>query len=117
MPWNDVDGLAFIMLVNGVFGFDKKRVGGLSYVASGKKENERILLLDLGSSSNVYNNMHGLFCYLKGGQVDYGVQDSKVLAFTSSEPWKEEVITITFRILIVCNPGFKPLVILNYIFV
>ena len=36
MPWNDVDGLPFIILANGVFGSDKRRVGGLSDFASGR---------------------------------------------------------------------------------
>ena len=62
------------------------------------------LIWDLCPTSTIICMNHSV--YLKGGQVDYGVQDNRVLAFASSEPWKEEVKTITFQISIVCNSDF-----------
>uniref|UniRef100_A0A6N2LMQ7 Lipase-like C-terminal domain-containing protein n=1 Tax=Salix viminalis TaxID=40686 RepID=A0A6N2LMQ7_SALVM len=56
-----VDDLPPIVLVHGIFGFGKGRLGGLSYFAGAEKKDERA---------------RELFYYLKGGQVDYGEEHS-----------------------------------------
>ena len=73
----NVDGLPPIILVHGIFGFGKGRVGGLSYFAWAEKKDERVLVPDLGSLTSIYDRERELFYYLKGGQVDYGEEHSK----------------------------------------
>ncbi|KAL5545425.1 hypothetical protein UlMin_005112 [Ulmus minor] len=59
----NVDNLPPIVLVRGIFGFGKVRLGGLSYFAGAKKKDERVLVPNLGS--------------LTSGQVDYGEEHNK----------------------------------------
>nr|GMD20862.1 Alpha/Beta hydrolase fold containing protein [Ipomoea batatas] len=66
-----------IVLVHGIFGFGKGRLGGLSYFAGAEKKDERVLVPDLGSLTSVYDRARELFYYLKGGQVDYGEEHSR----------------------------------------
>ncbi|KAK6802529.1 hypothetical protein RDI58_000309 [Solanum bulbocastanum] len=66
-----------IVLVHGIFGFGKGRLGGLSYFAGAEKKDDRVLVPDLGSLTSIYDRARGLFYYLKGGQVDYGEEHSK----------------------------------------
>ncbi|KAL9664085.1 hypothetical protein QQ045_019482 [Rhodiola kirilowii] len=66
-----------IVLVHGIFGFGKGRLGGLSYFAGAEKKDERVLVPDLGSLTSIYDRARELFYYLKGGQVDYGEEHSK----------------------------------------
>ncbi|XP_055810352.1 uncharacterized protein LOC129880378 [Solanum dulcamara] len=66
-----------IVLVHGIFGFGKGRLGGLSYFAGAEKKDNRVLVPDLGSLTSVYDRACELFYYLKGGQVDYGEEHSK----------------------------------------
>nr|POF06262.1 lipase 1 [Quercus suber] len=73
----NVDSLPPIVLVHGIFGFGKGRLGGLSYFAGAEKKDERVLVPDLGSLTSVYDRARELFYYLKGGQVDYGEEHSK----------------------------------------
>ncbi|GAV57501.1 hypothetical protein CFOL_v3_01038 [Cephalotus follicularis] len=73
----NVDGLPPIVLVHGIFGFGKGRLGGLSYFAGAEKKDERVLVPDLGSLTSIYDRARELFYYLKGGQVDYGEEHSK----------------------------------------
>ncbi|WRX14762.1 hypothetical protein QQP08_009109 [Theobroma cacao] len=68
----NVDALPPIVLVHGIFGFGKGRLGGLSYFAGAEKKDERVLVPDLGSLTSIYDRARELFYYLKGGQVDYG---------------------------------------------
>ncbi|CAL5421300.1 unnamed protein product [Camellia sinensis] len=71
------DGLPPIVLVHGIFGFGKGRLGGLSYFAGAEKKDERVLVPDLGSLTSIYDRARELFYYLKGGQVDYSEEHSK----------------------------------------
>lgn len=73
---NAVD-LPPIVLVHGIFGFGKGRLGGLSYFAGAEKKDEKVLVPDLGSLTSIYDRARELFYYLKGGQVDYGEEHSK----------------------------------------
>ncbi|PHT99229.1 hypothetical protein BC332_31836 [Capsicum chinense] len=66
-----------IVLVHGIFGFGKGRLGGLSYFAGAEKKDDRVLVPDLGSLTSVYDRARELFYYLKGGRVDYGEEHSK----------------------------------------
>ncbi|CAM8876713.1 unnamed protein product [Rhodiola kirilowii] len=65
-----------IVLVHGIFGFGKGRLGGLSYFAGAEKKDERVLVPDLGSLTSIYDRARELFYYLKGGRVDYGEEHS-----------------------------------------
>ncbi|CAL9092124.1 unnamed protein product [Musa textilis] len=65
-----------IVLVHGIFGFGKGRLGGLSYFAGAEKKDDRVLVPDLGALTSIYDRARELFYYLKGGQVDYGVEHS-----------------------------------------
>ncbi|KAJ8622566.1 hypothetical protein MRB53_031095 [Persea americana] len=71
------DGLPPIVLVHGIFGFGKGRLGGLSYFAGAEKKDERVLVPDLGSLTSIHDRARELFYYLKGGRVDYGEEHSK----------------------------------------
>ncbi|KAI6694876.1 hypothetical protein NL676_022586 [Syzygium grande] len=73
----NVDGLPPIVLLHGIFGFGKGKLGGLSYFAGAEKKDERVLVPDLGSLTSIYDRACELFYYLKGGQVDYGEEHSK----------------------------------------
>lgn len=44
-----------IVLVHGIFGFGKGRLGGLSYFAGAEKKDDRVLVPDLGSLTSVYD--------------------------------------------------------------
>ncbi|KAL6844451.1 hypothetical protein ACP4OV_026124 [Aristida adscensionis] len=65
-----------IVLVHGIFGFGKGRLGGLSYFAGAEKKDDRVLVPDLGSLTSVHDRARELFYYLKGGRVDYGEEHS-----------------------------------------
>ncbi|WCJ38495.1 alpha/beta-Hydrolases superfamily protein [Euphorbia peplus] len=65
-----------IVLVHGIFGFGKGRLGGMSYFAGAEKKDEKVLVPDLGSLTSIYDRARELFYYLKGGQVDYGEEHS-----------------------------------------
>ncbi|KAF5746574.1 hypothetical protein HS088_TW06G00745 [Tripterygium wilfordii] len=73
----NADDLPPIVLVHGIFGFGKGRLGGLSYFAGAEKKDERVLVPDLGSLTSIYDRARELFYYLKGGHVDYGEEHSK----------------------------------------
>ncbi|XP_054792361.1 uncharacterized protein LOC129298008 isoform X1 [Prosopis cineraria] len=70
------DDLPPIVLLHGIFGFGKGRLGGLSYFAGAEKKDERVLVPDLGSLTSIHDRARELFYYLKGGQVDYGEEHS-----------------------------------------
>ncbi|KAL5995091.1 hypothetical protein ACLOJK_025149 [Asimina triloba] len=72
------DGLPPIVLVHGIFGFGKGRLGSLSYFAGAEKKDERVLVPDLGSLTSIHDRARELFYYLKGGRVDYGEEHSKI---------------------------------------
>lgn len=67
-----------IVLVHGIFGFGKGRLGGLSYFAGAEKKDDRVLVPDLGSLTSIHDRARELFYYLKGGQVDYGEEHSRL---------------------------------------
>ncbi|PKA62276.1 hypothetical protein AXF42_Ash016068 [Apostasia shenzhenica] len=67
-----------IVLVHGIFGFGKGRLGGLSYFAGAEKKDDRVLVPDLGSLTSIHDRARELFYYLKGGQVDYGEEHSRM---------------------------------------
>lgn len=67
-----------IVLVHGIFGFGKGRLGGLSYFAGAEKKDGHVLVPDLGSLTSVHDRARELFYYLKGGQVDYGEEHSRI---------------------------------------
>ncbi|KAK8522510.1 hypothetical protein V6N13_115477 [Hibiscus sabdariffa] len=73
----NADDLPPIVLVHGIFGFGKGKLGSFSYFAGAEKKAERVLVPDLGSLTSVYDRARELFYYLKGGQVDYGEEHSK----------------------------------------
>ncbi|CAN1187421.1 lip [Linum perenne] len=73
----NVEDLPPIVLVHGIFGFGKGRLGGLSYFAGAENKDERVLVPDLGSLTSIYDRARELFYYLKGGRVDYGEEHSK----------------------------------------
>ncbi|KAK2977468.1 hypothetical protein RJ640_016096 [Escallonia rubra] len=75
---NSADDLPPIVLVHGIFGFGKGRLGGLSYFAGAETKDDRVLVPDLGSLTSIYDRARELFYYLKGGRVDYGEEHSKV---------------------------------------
>ncbi|XP_047322642.1 lipase-like [Impatiens glandulifera] len=66
-----------IVLVHGIFGFGKGRMGGLSYFAGAEKKVDKVFVPDLGSLTSIHDRARELFYYLKGGEVDYGEQHSK----------------------------------------
>lgn len=76
--FTSVDNLPPIVLVHGIFGFGKGRLGGLSYFAGAEKKDDRVLVPDLGSLTSIYDRARELFYYLKGGRVDYGEEHSRV---------------------------------------
>nr|CAB3503163.1 unnamed protein product [Digitaria exilis] len=65
-----------IVLVHGIFGFGKGRLGGLSYFAGAEEKDDHVLVPDLGSLTSVHDRARELFYYLKGGTVDYGEEHS-----------------------------------------
>ncbi|XP_068664309.1 uncharacterized protein [Aristolochia californica] len=67
-----------IVLVHGIFGFGQGRLGCLSYFAGAEKKDDRVLVPDLGSLTSIHDRARDLFYYLKGGQVDYGEEHSKI---------------------------------------
>ncbi|KAK1315780.1 hypothetical protein QJS10_CPA05g00909 [Acorus calamus] len=67
-----------IVLVHGIFGFGKGRLGGLSYFAGAEKKDDHVLVPDLGSLTSIHDRARELFYYLKGGRVDYGEEHSKI---------------------------------------
>ncbi|KAJ8636514.1 hypothetical protein MRB53_010781 [Persea americana] len=73
---SNLDGLPPIVLVHGIFGFGKGRLGGLSYFAGAEKKDERVLVPDLGSLTSIHDRARELFYYLKGGRVDFGEEHS-----------------------------------------
>ncbi|XP_073144951.1 uncharacterized protein [Henckelia pumila] len=70
------DDLPPIVLVHGIFGFGKGRLGGLSYFAGAELKDDRVFVPDLGSLTSIYDRARELFYYLKGGKVDYGEEHS-----------------------------------------
>ncbi|XP_019176440.1 PREDICTED: uncharacterized protein LOC109171816 isoform X1 [Ipomoea nil] len=77
MATTTVNDLPPIVLVHGIFGFGKGRLGGLSYFAGAEKKDNRVLVPDLGSLTSIYDRARELFYYLKGGIVDYGEEHSR----------------------------------------
>ncbi|CAN6197556.1 unnamed protein product [Urochloa humidicola] len=61
-----------IVLVHGIFGFGKGRLGRLSYFAGAEENDDHVLVPDLGALTSVHDRARELFYYLKGGRVDYG---------------------------------------------
>lgn len=74
----NLDGLPPIVLVHGIFGFGKGRLGCLSYFAGAENKDEHVLVPDLGSLTSIYDRARELFYYLKGGQVDFGEEHSTI---------------------------------------
>ncbi|GLJ42880.1 hypothetical protein SUGI_0888830 [Cryptomeria japonica] len=75
-PYFQGNELVPIVLVHGIFGFGKGRLGGMSYWAGAEKKDDRVLVPDLGSLTSIYDRARELFYYLKGGTVDYGEEHS-----------------------------------------
>lgn len=75
-PYFEGYEVAPIVLVHGIFGFGKGKLGGMSYWAGAEKKDDRVLVPDLGSLTSVYDRARDLFYYLKGGTVDYGEEHS-----------------------------------------
>ncbi|KAJ0979697.1 hypothetical protein J5N97_015171 [Dioscorea zingiberensis] len=65
-----------IVLVHGIFGFGKGKLGSMSYFAGAEMMDEHVLVPDLGSLTSVHDRACELFYYLKGGRVDYGEEHS-----------------------------------------
>ncbi|CAA7388670.1 unnamed protein product [Spirodela intermedia] len=66
-----------IVLVHGIFGFGKGRLGSLSYFGGAEKKDDRVLVPDLGPLTSVHDRARELFYYLKGGRVDFGEEHSR----------------------------------------
>ncbi|XP_024524255.1 uncharacterized protein LOC9655290 [Selaginella moellendorffii] len=66
-----------IVLVHGIFGFGKGKLGNISYWAGAEEKDERVLVPDLGSLTSIHDRARELFYYLKGGIVDYGFEHSQ----------------------------------------
>ncbi|CAM6042868.1 unnamed protein product [Sphagnum compactum] len=66
-----------IVLVHGIFGFGKGRLGSLSYWGGAEQRDDRILVPDLGALTSIHDRARVLFYYLKGGTVDYGFERSQ----------------------------------------
>lgn len=64
-PYFQGNELVPIVLVHGIFGFGKGRLGGLSYWAGAEKKDDRVLVPDLGSLTSIYDRTRELFYYLK----------------------------------------------------
>jgi len=62
----NVEGLPPIVLVHGIFGFGKGRLGGLSYFGGAEKKDERVLVPDLGSLTSIYDRYWIHFLHLLG---------------------------------------------------
>ncbi|KAJ7558371.1 hypothetical protein O6H91_04G036200 [Diphasiastrum complanatum] len=65
-----------IVLVHGIFGFGKGKLGSISYWAGAENKDNRVLIPDLGSLTSIHDRACELFYYLKGGTVDYGADHS-----------------------------------------
>ncbi|XP_057950127.1 uncharacterized protein LOC131145080 [Malania oleifera] len=74
---SSVDDLPPVVLVHGILGFGKGKMGGLPYFAGAEKKLERVLVPDLGALTSIHDRARELFYYLKGGKVDYGEEHSK----------------------------------------
>ncbi|XP_057948770.1 uncharacterized protein LOC131144254 [Malania oleifera] len=70
-------GLPPVVMVHGLFGFGKGRMGGLSYFGGAENMDERVLVPDLGAFTSMHDRARELFYYLKGGRVDYGEEHSR----------------------------------------
>ncbi|RWW80436.1 hypothetical protein BHE74_00011230 [Ensete ventricosum] len=79
-----------IVLVHGIFGFGKGRLGGLSYFAGAEKKDDRVLVPDLGSLTSIHDRARELFYYLKGGQVDYGEEHSRTFGHSQFGKFYEQ---------------------------
>ncbi|MCO5596572.1 hypothetical protein L7F22_050637 [Adiantum nelumboides] len=67
-----------IVLVHGIFGFGKGKMGKLSYWAGAEKRDSGILVPDLGPLTSIHDRARELFYFLKGGRVDYGLEHSRM---------------------------------------
>lgn len=65
-----------IVLVHGIFGFGKGKMGKLSYWAGAETIDDRVLVPDLGPLTSIHDRARELFYFLKGGRVDYGLEHS-----------------------------------------
>eukprot|EP00250_Pteridium_aquilinum_P026504 c33105_g1_i1 orf=97-1620(+) len=65
-----------IVLVHGIFGFGKGRMGKISYWAGAEKIVDGIFVPDLGPLTSIHDRARELFYFLKGGRVDYGLEHS-----------------------------------------
>lgn len=65
-----------IVLVHGIFGFGKGKMGKLSYWAGAETKDDQILVPDLGPLTSIHDRARELFYFLKGGRVDYGLEHS-----------------------------------------
>ncbi|MCO5569728.1 hypothetical protein L7F22_023443 [Adiantum nelumboides] len=67
-----------IVLVHGIFGFGKGKMGKLSYWAGAEKRDSGILVPDLGPLTSIHDRARELFYFLKGGRVDYESEHSRM---------------------------------------
>ncbi|XP_024533504.1 uncharacterized protein LOC9636773 isoform X2 [Selaginella moellendorffii] len=71
-----------VVLLHGIFGFGKGKLGTISYWAGAEKKYGRVLVPDLGSLTILVflfffvSSACELFYFLKGGTVDYGASHS-----------------------------------------
>ncbi|CAI0557944.1 unnamed protein product [Linum tenue] len=102
-----VEDLPPIVLVHGIFGFGKGRLGGLSYFAGAENKYERVLVPDLGSLTSIYDRARELFYYLKGGQVDYGEEHSKACGHSQfGRTYEQGYNTPPFLFCCACQLGW-----------
>ncbi|KAG6547786.1 hypothetical protein Mapa_010600 [Marchantia paleacea] len=68
----DSDVKTPIVMLHGIFGFGKGKLGKLSYWGGAEQKDDRVLVPDLGSLTSIHDRACALFYYLKGGTVQYG---------------------------------------------
>ncbi|KAL3686972.1 hypothetical protein R1sor_013281 [Riccia sorocarpa] len=73
----DADVKTPIVMLHGIFGFGKGKLGQFSYWGGAELKDDRVLVPDLGALTSIHDRACALFYYLKGGTVYYGAARAK----------------------------------------
>ncbi|KAL3686970.1 hypothetical protein R1sor_013279 [Riccia sorocarpa] len=73
----DADLKTPIVMLHGIFGFGKGKLGNRSYWGGAELKDDRVLIPDLGALTSIHDRACALFYYLKGGTVYYGAARAK----------------------------------------
>uniref|UniRef100_A0A0D9WXW9 Lipase n=1 Tax=Leersia perrieri TaxID=77586 RepID=A0A0D9WXW9_9ORYZ len=83
-------GVPPIVLVHGIFGFGRGRLGGLSYFAGAEKKDDRVLVPDLGSLTSVHDRAQDSRAVLlpqrRAGGLRGGAQKGSTGTLSLAEP-------------------------------